>query len=145
MASRLESALERKSKTFDGKVLEHALQKAAVAWFRRTYPGLIIYHTANGGYRKDKEATNFKHMGVLKGVPDLCIPYLVKGHGALYIELKKPTEKAVFKGEQKFISDKLIQMGNEVAICNDLIDFKNIVNNYLGDCDVDFTKPTNNQ
>lgn len=47
------------------------------------------FHPRNGGSLNAIEGAKFKRMGVRRGIPDIVIPYMRKGHGGLYIELKK--------------------------------------------------------
>lgn len=54
--------------------LEHAEQAAVVAWFRETYPGVLIYAIPNGGARSAVAGAALKAEGVVAGMPDLHIP-----------------------------------------------------------------------
>jgi hypothetical protein len=65
---------------------ETALQCTIIQHLQaRGVPGLIYWHTPNGGYRGKTEAVLFKAMGVLPGVSDLLLFH----NGKLYcLELK---------------------------------------------------------
>lgn len=49
-------------------------QARFVAWFRRTYPGVLIFAIPNGGHRHIATATRLKATGAVRGIPDLYIP-----------------------------------------------------------------------
>ncbi len=51
-------------------------------------PGVISWHTPNGGHRSGVEAKRFKEMGVEAGIPD----YLFLWGGLYGLEFKKPGE-----------------------------------------------------
>jgi VRR-NUC domain len=67
----------------------------------RAVPGLLFWHTPNGGYRSKYEAVTFKAMGVKAGVSDLILFHT----GKLYcLEIKAKGGRA--SDEQlAFISD----------------------------------------
>jgi hypothetical protein len=51
---------------------EQAIQKAVFDHFRtRSAPGVIAWHTPNGGYRRRTEAAILKGLGVVPGIPDV--------------------------------------------------------------------------
>lgn len=55
---------------------EDAIQKAVFAHIRaRGVPGLVAWHTPNGGKRKPIEAAIFKGLGVRAGVSDIIAFY----------------------------------------------------------------------
>ncbi len=65
---------------------EQALQRAVVEHIRlRKVPGLVFWHTPNGGKRSPREAAEFKRQGVLAGVSDLLF---VKDGKMYALELK---------------------------------------------------------
>lgn len=70
-------------------------QATIVAWARLN--GIRLFHVPNGGSRHAAEAARMKKIGVEPGVPDLCIPTMAGGYGALFLEVKskngKPTPK----------------------------------------------------
>lgn len=58
-------------------------------WNTARYPELaLLYHIPNGGSRNKAEAVKLKQMGVLAGVPDLCLPVPKGVYHGLYIEMK---------------------------------------------------------
>ena len=70
---------------------ETEIQVAVLAHInQRGVPGLVAWHTPNGGFRTPIEAKIFKTMGVKSGIPDV---FLLHG-GRLYaLELKAPGGK----------------------------------------------------
>lgn len=85
-------------------------QMLFVQWFRRTYPGVRIFHIPNGGNRGIREASKFKALGVSAGVPDLFVPAW-----ALWIEMKRQKGGTVSK-EQKEWHAYLLEIGHKVLI-----------------------------
>lgn len=65
---------------------EDQIQRAVVQHLRtRGVPGLVFWHTANGGYRRPIEGAILKGLGVRAGVSDLI---LVHDHKIYALELK---------------------------------------------------------
>lgn len=69
-------------------------QKAVVAYLKmRDIP---FYHIPNEAKRNPRTASHLKALGMVAGVPDLCIPVARGVYHGLYIEMKagrnKPTE-----------------------------------------------------
>ena len=90
---------------------EEPEHKAFVAWFKYTYPKVIILHPPNGGARDSKKkiamlrGKSLKEMGVLAGVYDLFIPQWF-----LWIEMK-PKEGGYLSKEQKSFRDEMELIG----------------------------------
>lgn len=108
---------------------EQNLQKAAVNWFRYSYPKTIIIHVANGGKRTAAEARIFKSIGVLSGFPDLLICKPSKDYGALMIELKAGKGKET--DNQLRVHEVLRNSGYRVEVCNSFDSFRKIVEEYM--------------
>lgn len=60
------------------KISEHDIQRAVCIWLDGTptragalRPGVVYWHTPNGGSRDAREGARFKQIGVLPGIPDL--------------------------------------------------------------------------
>ena len=87
---------------------EQQEQFVAIAWCHRN--NIVVHHSPNGGYRDVREAAKFKRLGTSAGFPDLILPYMRKGYGGLYIELKR-----VYGGKlsehQEWWRDHLIKEG----------------------------------
>ncbi len=66
---------------------EHDIQRAICIWLNKALkPGVVYWHTPNGGGRNVVEGVRFKQAGVKAGIPDLLFLW-----GGLYgLELKKP-------------------------------------------------------
>jgi hypothetical protein len=66
---------------------EERLQEAVIDLLMAAHvPGVVWWHTPNGGKRSKREAVKFKRMGVLAGVPDLIIS--LPGARMAFLELK---------------------------------------------------------
>jgi hypothetical protein len=77
-------------------------------------PGIVSWHTPNGGARDGAEAKRFKEMGVLAGVPDYLILW-----GALFcIEFKKPGGR--LSGSQIELHPRLTAAGATIATVDNL-------------------------
>ena len=111
------------------KRAEDILQKQCVEWFRWQYPKGIIYAIPNGGGRSKAEAGILKATGVLKGIPDLCVPEPTSSHPGLYVEMKvKPN---VVKPHQKEIIEKLKARGYLAVVCWTYEEFVAVVKDYF--------------
>lgn len=146
------------------KITEDMLQAQCVEWFRLQYPDKIIFAIPNGEKREQKTyvtktgktktwsptATRLKKLGVLAGVPDLCIPHVVGGQRlslqaidgtplsfpinqiyGLYIEMK--SSSGTLSGEQKKILNQLEGEGYQGAVCYTFDEFVGVVKEYFGD------------
>jgi hypothetical protein len=81
-------------------------QAGIVEWVRTVAPNLIVFHPANGGWRSKAEAARFRWLGVLAGIPDLCI---VGRDGAVwFIEVK--AEGGSLSEAQREMRDRLVAM-----------------------------------
>lgn len=69
----------------DREPTEHQEQMDLLRWFRRSFPGVLIYAIPNGGKRGAREAQKLKLEGVVAGIPDLSIPEW----GPLWVEMKR--------------------------------------------------------
>lgn len=73
---------------------EHQIQRAWVMWFggvpgkveAAKLPGVVFWHTPNGGARSPIEGARFKELGVQAGIPDILILW----GGIFGLEFKKP-------------------------------------------------------
>lgn len=54
--------------------LEHEEQCAFVKWFRKQYPGVLIFAVPNAAMRDYKLAAYLRSEGMFAGIPDLHIP-----------------------------------------------------------------------
>lgn len=90
---------------------EHIEQVTFVNWFRLNYPDTLIFAIPNGGLRDKVVAQKLKAEGVVKGVPDLCIPSL-----HCYIEMKRASGGRQ-SAEQKQVAEYLEGCGYTVLLC----------------------------
>lgn len=90
---------------------EHAEQVAFVQWFRREYPGVLIFAIPNGGLRTKAGAEKLKMEGVTPGIPDLMVP-----EWSAFIEMKRVKGGSVSK-EQRETLAYLEQCGYQTAVC----------------------------
>ena len=86
-------------------------QMLFVQWFRRTYPGVLIYAIPNGGARHTAVAAKLKATGVTKGIPDLHVPAW-----SLWIEMKRQKGGTV-SPEQKDQMAYLTGIGHTCLVC----------------------------
>lgn len=82
-----------------------------VQWFRRSYPGVLIYAIPNGGARHPAVAAKMKATGVTKGIPDLHVPAW-----SLWIEMKRQKGGTV-SPEQKDQMAYLTGIGHTCLVC----------------------------
>jgi len=69
-----------------------------VSWFRKAFPGVIIYSIPNGGNRHVATAVKLKAEGTLPGVPDLFIP-----GWNLHVEMKRAKGGKLSKNQKEMI------------------------------------------
>ena len=89
----------------------------------------VFHHSANGGRRSTREASKFKMMGVLPGVPDTFLPLKSGEFCGLYIELKKAGGSP--SQEQKDFLNSVAAEGYLAIIVNDIETFKEVFTYYL--------------
>ena len=109
---------------------EHNLQVRCVVYFRLQYPNEMIFAIPNGGQRNVIVAKRLKDEGVVKGIPDLCIPYPSRGFHGLYIEMKAGKRGKV-SPEQAQVMNKLNSLGYYCAVCRTFDEFKEEVDRYM--------------
>lgn len=77
--------------------------------FKRNYPGVLIYHTPNGGHRHIATAMKMKALGTVAGIPDLFIPEY-----RLWVEMKRV--KGKLSPEQIAMNEYLERVGYKVIV-----------------------------
>ena len=100
-------------------------QMMFVQWFRRNYPGVLIFAIPNGGARHPAVAMKLKATGVLKGIPDLFVPAW-----SLWIEMKRQ-EGGRVSPEQKEVMAYLEGIGHRAIVAKGAEDAKRQVLEYL--------------
>jgi hypothetical protein len=85
-------------------------QMLFVQWFRRNYPGVLIYAIPNGGHRHIAVAAKLKATGAVKGIPDLHVPAW-----CLWVEMKR-RKGGTLSPEQKEMIAYLQGIGHEVIV-----------------------------
>mgnify|MGYP003491416679 FL=1 len=90
---------------------EDSEQMLFVQWFRRTYPGVLIYAIPNGGARHPAVAAKMKATGTVKGIPELHVPAWL-----LWIEMKRQKGGTV-SPEQKDQMAYLTGIGHTCLVC----------------------------
>ena len=104
---------------------EHMEQVQFISWFRKTYPGVLIWATPNGGHRHAVAAMKLKAEGVLAGVPDLFIP-----EWRLFVEMKRQ-KSGRLSPAQKDMIEKLDKIGYDTIIGHGFEDAKEKVLEWL--------------
>ena len=95
---------------------EDRIQAAIVAWIRAVAPQVRVFAIPNGGKRTRAEAGKLKWMGVLPGVPDLCV--LRECGQALFIEVK--TADGDMSREQDEFANWLLDNAYPFAVCRNI-------------------------
>lgn len=97
---------------------EDQLQISVIDYLRLSLPkSAIVFHCPNGGQRNAREGAKFKRMGVLAGIPDVCILY---NGQAYFIELK--TQRGILSPTQKELHQRFRESGFWIEICRNLSD-----------------------
>ena len=122
---------------------EDQLTIACVRYFRVKYPKELIFHVANQRKTNIRRGAKLKKMGVVAGVSDLHIPVSCGGYIGLVIELK--AEKNVngkmrrddypTPSQLKFLK-QMHRYGYAVAVCWNLDEFINTVDDYMNEVPV---------
>jgi len=99
-----------------------------VAWMQKK--GILHHSIPNGGKRTIQYAVMMKKTGLVRGIPDLFIPYLRGGYGGLYIEMKRITGGSILE-EQQFWIEQLRKQGYVTAVCKGFEAAKKEVEEYL--------------
>ena len=99
-------------------------QMMFVQWFRRNYPGVLIFAIPNGGARHPAVAMKLKATGVVKGIPDLFVPAW-----SLWIEMKRQYGGRV-SPEQKEVMAYLDGIGHRAIVAKGAEDAKRQVLEY---------------
>ena len=89
----------------------------------------LIHHIPNGGNRNAREGHKFKMMGVVAGIPDICVPIPTPTCPGLYIEFKTDTGRLSEKQER--IIWLLEKQGYTVLLCRTPMEAKKGVEDYL--------------
>jgi len=89
---------------------EHQEQCGFLHWFRAKFPGVFIFAIPNGGKRAITTAKALKAEGVVRGVPDLCVP-----EWGLWIEMKRQKQGRL-SPDQRHVIMKLENIGHTVIV-----------------------------
>lgn len=99
---------------------EHEEQAAVIAWARQNEARLpdlaLLFAVPNGGHRDKATARLLAAEGVRAGVPDLCMPVMRHGCGALWIELKRRDFSNHLSAEQASFVAALRRAGHRVVV-----------------------------
>jgi len=110
-------------------VSEHMEQAALVMWFRRAYPGTLIFAIPNGGMRSKSQAMKLKVEGVVAGIPDLFVPAW-----KLWVEMKKE-KGGRLSDEQKIMFLYLESVGYYVIVGLGAEDARRKISQFIKDHD----------
>ena len=117
---------------------EEREQIAIFKWAEMQKGISLLHHIPNGGKRGKVEAARLKAAGVKAGIPDICLPVPRNGYGALYIELKAPSDKltgarkGVLSQKQREVIDELRKSGNAVVVCYGAEEAIKAIKEYIG-------------
>lgn len=89
---------------------EHEEQVGFINWFRREFPGVLVFAIPNGGKRSVVTARKLKMEGVIAGIPDMFIPAW-----DLWVEMKRVRGGRV-SPEQAEIHAYLRSIGDTVIV-----------------------------
>lgn len=108
---------------------ESSEQIGFVKWFRHNYPGVLIFHIPNGGYRDPHTAAKLKDEGVVSGIPDICIP---AWH--VFIEFKRKDGGTLSERQKKIISH-LRSIGYTVFVAHGATEASKMILEFLRSSD----------
>lgn len=102
---------------------EDLLQIDMRRWLDLVAPGLIWWHTPNGGQRDAKAGSLLKRMGARAGVPDLV--FLLPDGRCLHVEVK--TAKGRPTPEQRDLHPRMAEAGHPVHTARSIDDLRAIL------------------
>lgn len=110
---------------------ESKTQIACVNWFNYQYRVIsaLFFAVPNGGRRNKVEAGILKAEGTKAGVSDLLLLLPSGEFNFLAIEMK--TESGKQNANQKLWQKEVESLGAKYAICRNIPEFQETVNNYL--------------
>lgn len=111
------------------KPTEHQIQVELVKAARLIPEARFLFAIPNGGARHIAVASKLKAEGVLKGVPDLCLPFPAGGYHGLYIEVKRPGGRT--SAPQRECLDYLDSVGYKTAVVFSAQEGIDCILNYL--------------
>ena len=94
--------------------MEEQIQQEIILKMWNEYPQTrgYLFHVPNGGQRNAREGAKLKAMGVISGVPDLCLCWGGKSH---WVELKAG-ESGRLSSKQVELHQKWAEQGVEVRV-----------------------------
>jgi hypothetical protein len=104
-----------KAKAVKAKIItpsEEQEQVAVVNWLRAN--GVLCFHVPNGMKTNPITAARFKKMGVMAGIPDLCI--VLDGGRVMWLEMKK-VGKGRLSDAQKDVISRMAELDHQVYVC----------------------------
>ena len=117
----------------NSRFAESNLQQSIIKWSRVascTQPELkLLYSIPNGAHVSPKNRIRLLSEGLLKGMPDLCLPIPNGKYGALYLELK--TSSGKISKFQKEIHELLRLYSNQIMIVRSIQEAIDAIQNYL--------------
>lgn len=124
------------------RISEHNEQKMLIEWARYSRQALpeldYLFAIPNGAFygldgprARAIRAKIMRAEGLMKGVPDLCLPVPSKGYHGLYIEMKAVTQGRLTDEQKKWIS-ALNRYGYRAVVCKGFEAAKEEILKYLG-------------
>lgn len=118
--------------------LEAAEQAAFVSWARlqyecypHLYPNLDLLHCSLNGMPMTKpQAVRAKKQGMIKGVPDLFLPYPHGFFCGLFLEMKQ--KDGQMSDSQTIMAGRLTALGYKVVTCYSYTEAIEAVKEYYG-------------
>jgi hypothetical protein len=99
---------------------EAKLHASIIDYLRLVAPTCLCFHPANGGNRTASEGAMFQRLGVVAGIPDICI--LSPGGKVAFIEVKAASG-ALSKAQDAILS-RFMTMGIPYAAARSVDDVK---------------------
>jgi hypothetical protein len=91
---------------------EAGIQASVVCWLRQAAPDAITFSVLNDGLYSKSDAAKRRWMGLLAGVPDLCV--IDRGGRAFFLEIKQPGGKP--SEIQQEVMTRLDRLGSLTAV-----------------------------
>ena len=117
------------------KPKEQNIQSSLVRWMKSQYPKMLLTASAGGLHTSKTQAIKMKHAGYTKGCPDMMIFEPRGGYFGLFIELKRPGNKAT--PEQILFIENLRLRNYHALVCTGLDEAMESISKYMA---LDVTK-----
>lgn len=111
------------------KPKEQNIQSQLVRWMKKQYPKMLFTASAGGLHTSKTQAIKMKHAGYVAGCPDMMIFEPRGGYFGLFIEMKRPGNRAT--PDQLVFLENLRLRNYQSMVCTGLDEAMDQVSRYM--------------